>query len=61
MIKQNESERANIELEIEPNKGKKCFSFDFYCFDNRLIGHNFGMVCPILMGFSAKCSSLNGE
>ena len=24
------------------------------------IGHNFVMTCPILMGLSAKCSSLNG-
>ncbi len=59
VIKQNESEFANIDLEIEPNKGNK--SFFFYCFDNLSKGKNFGMTCPILMGFSAKCSSLNGE
>ena len=27
VIKQNESELANIDLEIEPNKGKKSFCF----------------------------------
>ena len=53
MIKQNESEFANIDLEINPNV--------FHYFDNLSIGHNFGMTRPILMGFSAKCSSLNGE
>ncbi len=58
VIKQNESEFANIDLEIESNKGKP---FVFYCFDNLPKGNNFGMTCPILMGFSAKCSSLNGE
>ena len=56
MIKQNELELANIDLEIglEPNKGSKC-----YCFDNLSIGHNFGMVMSDFNGFSAKCSSLN--
>ena len=55
MIKQNESEFANIDLEIKSNKGNP---FVFYCFDNLSIGHNFGTTCPILMGFSAKHSSV---
>ena len=57
MIKQNESEFVNIDLEIQPNKGNNVL----YCFDNLSIGHKFGMTRPILMGFSAKRSSLNGE
>ena len=57
-IKQNESEFANIDLEIEP---KEINAFIFYCFDNLSIGHNVGMVSLILMGFSAKCSSLHGK
>ncbi len=52
-----ESQVANIDLEIEP---KEINPFVFYCFDNLSIGHNFGMTNPILMGFSAKPSSLNG-
>ena len=59
MLKQNESEFANIDLEIEPNKGNK--SFCFLLFDNLSIGLNFAMTSPIFTGFSAKCSSLNGE
>ncbi len=58
MIKPNESEFANIDLESQT---KEINPFVFYCFDNLSIGHNCGMTCPILMGFSAKCSSFNGE
>ena len=57
MIKQNESEFANIDLQIEPNKGISAFVF--YCVDLST-GHNFGMVCPTLMVFSVKCSTLSG-
>ena len=46
-------DRVKQRLKISP--------FVFYCFDNLSIGHNFVMTCPILMGFSAKQSSLNGE
>ncbi len=59
VIKQNESE-LNIDLEIEPHKGNKSF-FVFYCFDNLSVGHNFRMTCPILIRFSVKHSSFNGE
>ncbi len=40
---------------------KEMNPFVFYCFDNLSIGHNFRMTCPILMGCSAKHSSLNGD
>ena len=40
---------------------KEINPFVFYCFDNLSIGHNFRMACPILMGFSGKRISLNGE
>ena len=42
-------------------KPKEMSAFVFYSFDNISIGPNFAMVCPILMGFYAKHSSLNGE
>ena len=59
VIKQNESEFANIGLEI--CQTKEINPFVFFCLNNLSIGYNFRMTSPIVMGFSAKRSYLNGE
>ncbi len=55
MIKLNQLFVGNIDFMI-CSPSKKPTSFVLYCFSNPTFTHISGIKCPILMGFSAKCT-----
>ena len=52
MIKGNESDVRNIDLELQAKRGDK-----FYWFELQRILHIFTTTCPIEMGFGSKWHS----